>query len=147
MHGWAIARAIEPLARLLHSTPPEAAFGYSGVFKDEEYADPAPRWREGLIRALGLLGAHQHTELIVRILNDDRSVLEVRRAAADALADLGNERAKEALRRAASDHAFFSIRHIARDALRAADAGDRTDGRRVRGVGTPSNVDDCRSLP
>ncbi|MFW6170849.1 MAG: HEAT repeat domain-containing protein, partial [Planctomycetota bacterium] len=112
--------AIEPLARTLAETPPEAEFGYSGTFKDEEYADPAPRWREGLIRALGLLGGHEHTQLIVRILDDERSVLEVRRAAADALADLGNDQALAALRRAASEHPFFSIRHVARDALRAA---------------------------
>ncbi|MGM0488141.1 MAG: HEAT repeat domain-containing protein, partial [Planctomycetota bacterium] len=113
-------RAIEPVARILAETPPEAEFGYSGTFKDEEYADPAPRWREGLIRALGLLGAHEHTKLIAGILDDERSVLEVRRAAADALVDLGNDQALAALRRAASEHPFFSIRHVARDGLRAA---------------------------
>lgn len=114
------SRAIEPVARILSDTPPEAEFGYSGTFKDEEYADPAPRWREGLIRALGLLEAHEHTDLIVSILNDERSVLDVRRAAADALADLGSERAMDALRRGAAEHSFFSIRHVARDAVRAA---------------------------
>ncbi|MFO7902266.1 MAG: HEAT repeat domain-containing protein [Pirellulaceae bacterium] len=113
-------RAIEPVARILAETPPEAEFGYSGTFKDEEYADPAPRWREGLIRALGLLEAHEHTGLIVDVLDDERSVLEVRRAAADALVDLGNDQALAALRRAASEHPFFSIRHVARDGLRAA---------------------------
>ncbi len=119
--GWlGDPRAIEPLARLLETTPPEAAFGYSGTFKDEEYADPAPRWREALIRALGLLDADNQTELLIGILRDERSVLEIRRAAADALAELGNERALVALRRAATQHDFFSIRHVARDALRAA---------------------------
>ena len=43
-------RAIEPLARLLTDAKAEADFGYNGVFKNEEYDDPAPRWREGLIR-------------------------------------------------------------------------------------------------
>lgn len=113
-------RAVAPIAQLLRRTPPEAAFGYSGVFKDEEYADPAPRWREGLIRALGLLAAHEQTSLLIDILNDERSVLEVRRAAADALADLGSESALAALRRAAREHEFFSIRHTAQDALRRA---------------------------
>jgi HEAT repeat protein len=81
-------RAIEPVGKILAEAKAEADFGYSGTFKDEEYNDPAPRWREGLLRALRLLGAHDHTEMIVRILNDERSVLDVRRAAAEALADL-----------------------------------------------------------
>lgn len=112
-------RAIEPLVQRLAASKAEADFGYSGTFKDEEYNDPAPRWREGLVRALGLLGAHQHTALIVTILNDERSVLEVRRAAADALADLGNPGAVAALKAAALHHDFFNVRHGARDALRA----------------------------
>jgi len=111
-------RAIEPLARLLIAAKAEADYGYSGRFKDEEYNDPAPRWREGLIRALGLLAAEEHTELIVQILNDERSVVDIRRAAADALVDLGNPQAIAALREAAVAHPIFSIRHVARDALR-----------------------------
>ena len=110
--------AIEPIAAILKKTPAEADFGYNGTFKNEEYDDPAPRWREGLIRALGLLGAHQHTGLIVQILNDEKSVADVRHAAAEALDDLGNEEALAALRRAATDHGVFCVRHIARDALR-----------------------------
>jgi len=110
--------AIEPIATILKKTPPEAAFGYNGTFKNEEYDDPAPRWREGLIRALGLLGAHQHTGLIVQILNDENSVADVRHAAAEALDDLGNDEALAALRHAATAHGVFCVRHIARDALR-----------------------------
>ncbi|MHC4405104.1 MAG: HEAT repeat domain-containing protein, partial [Planctomycetota bacterium] len=110
-------RAVEPIARVLRDAKAEAEFGYSGTFKDEEYNDPAPRWREGLIRALGLLGAHEHTGLIVRILDDEGSVLEIRHAAAEALADLGNDEALAALREAAFHHAFNSVRHVARDAL------------------------------
>jgi HEAT repeat protein len=113
------ARAIDPIAHRLTTARAEADFGYSGTFKDEEYNDPAPRWREGLVRALGLLGAHRHTVRIVGILHDERSVLEVRRAAAEALADLGNPAALEALRETATTHDFFNIRHTARDALRA----------------------------
>lgn len=111
------ARATEPLAKILAEAKAEADFGYSGTFKDEEYNDPAPRWREALIRALGLLGADRHTELIVRILQDERSVVEVRQAAAEALADLGNPRALAALGEAASAHSFNCVRHVARDAL------------------------------
>lgn len=117
--GWlGDERAIEPVAKILVEAKAEADYGYSGTFKDEEYDDPAPRWREGLIRALGLLGAHEHTELIVGILEDERSVVEIRHAAASALADLGNDRAMEALRKAALYHPFHCVRHIARDALK-----------------------------
>jgi HEAT repeat protein len=123
-------RASEPLARQLAAAKAEADFGYSGTFKDEEYNDPAPRWREGLLHALGLLRAHQHTDLIVRVLNDERSVLDVRRAAAEALAELGNEQALAALKQAAETHDFFSIRHVARDALRARGIEPASPGRR-----------------
>lgn len=118
-------RAIEPIAGRLARAKAEADYGYCGQFKLDEYHDPAPRWREALVRALGLLGADQHVDLVVRILNDERSVLEVRHAAAEALADLGdagaagNEKALAALRIAAQDHPFHSVRHVARDALRA----------------------------
>lgn len=111
-------RAIDPIAEILAQAKAEAEYGYTGTFKDEEYNDPAPRWRQGLIRALGLLGAHQHTDLIVQILEDEGSVLEVRHAAAEALADMGNETAKLALKRAARNHPFHSTRLVARDALR-----------------------------
>jgi hypothetical protein len=111
-------RAIEPIAKMLSEEKAESEYGYSGTFKDEEYADPAPRRRQGLIRALGLLGAHEQTDLIVGILEDEGSVLEVRHAAAEALADLGNESAILALKRAARNHPFLSIRLVARDALR-----------------------------
>jgi len=110
-------RAIEPIARVLAQAKSEAEYGYSGTFKDEEYADPAPRWRQGLLRALGLLGAHEHTGLIVGILEDEGSVMEVRHAAAEALADLGNPTSQRALERAARDHPFHSTRVFARDAL------------------------------
>lgn len=110
-------RAIEPLADLLRQAPSEASYGYSGTFKDEEYADPAPRWREGLVRALGLLGADEHTDLLVGILNDAGSVVEVRVAAAQALADLGNPDALAALRQAAGSHPISVVQQTAQDAL------------------------------
>jgi len=112
-------RAVEPIAELLANAKAEADYGYCGKFKFDEYDDPAPRWREGLIRALGLLKADEHTDLIVTILNDQRSTLEIRHAAAEALADLDNDKALAALVKAAESHDFHSIRHIARDALQA----------------------------
>lgn len=111
-------RAVEPISKILAEAKAEVEYGHSGTFKEEEYADPAPRWREGLVRALGLLNAHEHTDLIVHILEDEGSVLEVRHAAAQALADLGGEGARLALKRAAREHPFHSIRLVARDALR-----------------------------
>ncbi len=127
-------RAIEPVAKMLAEAKAEADFGYNGAFKNEEYDDPAPRWREGLIRALGLLGADQHTDLIVKILNDERTVAEVRRAAADALADLGNEKALAALEDASLNHSVYSVRHIARDAV-------RSHGGRIRRVTAAPNAE------
>ena len=129
-HGWvrinaakALAllgdhRAIEPIAETLRQAKREVDYGYSGTFKDEEYNDPAPRWRESLIRALGLLGADEHTELIVSILNDEGSVTEIRLAAARALADLGNPQALTALRHSALRHPIHCVRTTIRDALR-----------------------------
>lgn len=111
-------KAIAVLAEALRQAKPEGAFGFSGTFKDEEFNDPAPRWREGVIRAMGLLKAHEQTGLIVEVLNDDDSVLEVRYAAAEALADLGNPQALAGLKQAASGHPFMSVRRVARDALR-----------------------------
>jgi len=115
-------RAVGPIARVLAEAKAEADHGYCGTFKFDEYNDVSPRWREAFVRALGLLGAHQHTELIVRILNDTRSTLGVRYAAAQALADLlargENSQAVAALAEAATKHTFESIRHLARDTLR-----------------------------
>ena len=125
--------AVEPIVALLKRTPPEAAFGYNGTFKNEEYDDPAPRWREGLVRALGLLGANEHTDLIVGILNDENSVPEVRHAAAEALDDLGTPKALAALTKAAESHSVYSVRHIARDALRR------------RGLAVPSEAEAAAS--
>jgi HEAT repeat protein len=109
--------AAAPLAKILGEAKTEADYGYSPLFKDEEYDDPCPRWREAIVRALGLLGGPEHTPLIAGVMNDERSVLEVRHAAAEALADLGNADALAALAVAAGKHSFLSVRNIARDAL------------------------------
>lgn len=118
--GWLGApEAIEPVAAILREAKNEAAHGYSGTFKDEEYNDPAPRWREGLVRCLGLLEANAHADLLISILEDEGSVVDIRHAAASALGNMSCEKAVGALKTAALEHDFHSVRHIARDALRA----------------------------
>ena len=118
--GWlGDSRAIAPLAETLAAAKPEADYGWSTTWKDEEFNDPCPRWREALLRALGRLQATQQVALITRILNDEGSVLEVRHAAAAALVDIGNEEALAVLRRTALTHPFGTVRQVARDALRA----------------------------
>jgi HEAT repeat protein len=111
-------RAIPSILQCLQNAPAEADFGYSGTFKFEEYDDPAPRWREGPIRALGLLGAEEATGLLISILNDSRSVAEIRLAAAQALGDIGTQDAAEALRIASVAHPFLVVRQKSRDAYR-----------------------------
>lgn len=111
--------AIGPVAHILANAKAEADYGWSTTWKDEEFNDPSPRWREALLRALGLLRAERHVDLIAKILDDERSVLEVRHAAANALADIGNDEALAILRRAATAHSFGTVRQVARDALLA----------------------------
>ena len=81
--------AAGPIARMLAASKGEAAYGYFGKFmyktakQDQaEYNDPPPRWREAMVRALGALGGGAHAKLLIRLLNDETSVLEVRHAAA-----------------------------------------------------------------
>ena len=109
--------AIQPLAAALARARPEGDYGFSGRFLHEEFADPAPRVREALARGLGLLGADRHAELLASILNQPAAVLEVRHAAAWALAGLHNHVANAALAEAAARHPFHSVRMTARDAL------------------------------
>ncbi|MBM3892749.1 MAG: HEAT repeat domain-containing protein, partial [Verrucomicrobia bacterium] len=112
-------RAIAPVAEILANAKAEADYGWSKTWKDEEFNDPCPRWREALLRALGLLKATQHVGLITKILDDERSVLEVRHAAAEALADIANDEAMAVLRRTATAHPYGTVRQVARDALLA----------------------------
>jgi HEAT repeat protein len=127
-------RVADALAKILADAKTEADYGYSPLFKDEEFDDPCPRWREAIVRALGLLGGVEHTAQIVRVMNDERSVLEVRHAAAETLADLGNSAALAALAEAAARHSFLSVRNVAHDALHA--RGMRLDGENSRPAAT-----------
>ncbi len=122
-HWGTVEESADELAEILREMPPEADYGYSGVFKTDEYNDPTPRWREAVIRALGLLDADDHVDMIVSILEDDRSTMEMRRAAAFALVDLDRQTpcsaAIEALRRAAEKHEFLSTQQTVQDVLHA----------------------------
>ncbi|MHC4639117.1 MAG: HEAT repeat domain-containing protein, partial [Planctomycetota bacterium] len=110
-------RGIAPIARILAQSKPEADYGFSGVLEHAEYNDPAPRWREAFVRALGRFRATDHTSLLVNILEDPRNVVEVQYATAMALDEMGTSQALEALKRADADHPFHTVRLVAREAL------------------------------
>ena len=116
-------RGVAPIAKLLKASKPEATFGYYGEYFNNktqghaEYNDKAPRWREAFVRALGRLGASEHIALLTQVLNDDRNVVGVQHAAALALDELGTDKALAALTRLETDHPFYSIRLVAREAL------------------------------
>jgi HEAT repeat protein len=109
--------AIEPIARKLAATHPEADYGYSGVQEQEPYSDPTPRSRAALIVALGYFQAKEHEDLLIRILEDNRNVQDMQYVAAQALDRIGSPDAVKALERAAENHPFQSVRLVAREAI------------------------------
>lgn len=122
----AIARnpaAAPALRKILAASPTEASFGWAplvvGGLVADEYQAPSPRWREGVVRALGRCGDGQDASLLARVLGDDGNAPEVRNAAAFALVDLA-ARAPEALpelRTAEATHPLLTVRSIAREGL------------------------------
>lgn len=109
--------AVEPIGKRLAAAHAEGDYRFSGVLEHAEYNDPAPRWREAFVRALGRLGGVQYVPLIAEILTDERSVLEVRYAAAMALDELGTLDALASLSKAEREHPFHTVRLVAREAL------------------------------
>jgi HEAT repeat protein len=109
--------AIAPIAALLEAIPQEATWGFSGVLEHAEYDDPTPRRQEAFIRAIGRLGANEHQDLLIRIMEDPLRVVDIRHAAALALDELGTPATIEALRLAEQEHPFYSVRLAAREAL------------------------------
>ena len=109
--------AVEPIAKKLAASQPEAEYGFSGVLEQEEYQDPAPRWRDALMLALAHFQAKQYDDVIIRILEDERNVVDTQYAAAQALDKLDTPKAIAALKRAEADHPFQSVRLVAREAL------------------------------
>jgi len=117
--------AVESIATLLARSKTEAEYGtFTGfLFKtkgkqgQDEYNAPSPCWREAFTRALGQLGSKEHVPLLVRLLNDDRNVLEVQYSAALSLDKIGTPVAVDALVETAATHPFHSVRLVAREAL------------------------------
>jgi len=117
--------ALEPIARILSTSKPEAEFGFFGGFLfteakkqgQDEYEAPPPRWRVAYARGLGRLGGHAYVPLLIRLLQDQRNVVEVQHAAALALDELGTAPAVQALQNAHRSHPFHSVRLTAREAL------------------------------
>jgi hypothetical protein len=124
----AVAIAGDPAAaprlrRVLATSATEASFGWApfvvGGLVADEYQAPAPRWREGVVRALGRCGDGQDVPLLTQVLDDEGNAPEVRNAAAFALVDLA-ARAPEvlpALRQAEATHPLLTVRSIAREGL------------------------------
>ena len=118
------------IANILRESQPEAEYGFYGAFRfnekmadgtdvdaHDEYNDPSPRWREAYARALGRLGAVDEVPLLAGLLEDERNVLDVQRAAALALDELGSPEALAVLRRTAREHPYHSVRLAAEEAL------------------------------
>jgi len=109
--------AAGPIAKLLAASKSEADYGFVSDFLLDPHRDPSGRWRGTFARALGALGANDQVPLLAKIMNDSRSVLDVRYAAARALADLDTPQAVAALKPAAKSHDFHNIRLLAREVL------------------------------
>ena len=118
-------RAVEPIVKILAESKAEAEFGFFGGFLftktakqgHDEYEAKPPRWRVAYVRALGKFGAIEYVGLLVKILNDQKNVVEVQHAAAVVLDELGTEEAVEALKVARESHPFYSVRLVASEAL------------------------------
>ena len=113
------------LLAILAAAKSEADYGYCGTFNftaarpagQDEYSDPCPRWREAFIYGLGQLRAADAVPLLVKILESDRNVMEIRYAAAVALDRIGTPAALDALRVCESSHPYHTVRIVAREAL------------------------------
>jgi HEAT repeat protein len=116
--------AAKPIGDILAASKSEAEHGYFGGFRyktkkqgQDEYNAPTPCWRESFVRALGILKSKEHVQLLVTLLNDESSVLDVRYAAIVALDAIGTPEAQLAMVFAEDQHPFHSVRLYAREAL------------------------------
>ena len=116
--------AVGTLTKRLSESKPEAEYGYFGGFLfrtkkqgQDDYNAPSPCWREAFTRAVGALGGEEHVDLLVKLLRDERNVLEVQYAAAVGLNTIGTPEALSILKETASTHPFHSIRLLARESL------------------------------
>jgi len=119
--------AVEPVMQLLTKAKDDADYGYSADFFRfydlskgdgyDEYNDPCPRYKEAFVRLLGRLKATNAVPLLELYLTNERNVVEIQYAAAQALSELASPTALTALSGAEKSHAFHSIRLVAREAL------------------------------
>jgi HEAT repeat protein len=111
----------EAIAGRLAELPDDVEHGYVGRFQTEEFNVASGRYKEAYIRALGKLGGSDaHVKLLARLCLSERNNLDIRHAAALALAEVGSEAALEALRQVDRDHEYHSVRLIAREAIHQA---------------------------
>ena len=106
------------VADLLAISKTEAEFGINPIWRMDEYNDPAVRWRAEFARLLGFCGDSKHIPLLIKIMNDERNVQEVRFRAGQALGRMGEPDAFNALQIAAVSHPIHSVKIYARDYLR-----------------------------
>ena len=117
--------ALNPIYTLLKKSKTEAEHGFftgflfnkKGVHGQDEYNAPSPCRREAFTRALSVLGSAEHVPLLIKLLNDDRNVLEVQYSALISLDMIGTQSAIAAVKTAAENHPFHSIKLKAREAL------------------------------
>ncbi|MFW5693063.1 MAG: HEAT repeat domain-containing protein, partial [Thermoguttaceae bacterium] len=115
--------AVEAIGERLRMSPPEGAFGFfddqyfARAQGQDEFNDPAPRYREAFIMALGHFRAEAYVPLLAEILFDDRNALGIQYRAANALDRIGTPEAVEALREAEFSHPYHSVRMAAREGL------------------------------
>ena len=110
--------AADHAANILAESKTEAEYGFNPTWRMDEYNDPWIRWRAEYARALGFIGNETHIPLLVKLMNDERNVQEVRFRAAQSLGRLGIEKGLNALKIAAVSHDLHSVKTYARDYLR-----------------------------
>jgi HEAT repeat protein len=119
------ARGSAPaLVRALEGAKPDSDYGFCGVYDyrsprqgQDEFNDPAPRWKESFLLAAGCLSGPEVLPLLARYAADERQTLEVQYAAAQALAGRGEPEAASLLRGVAQAHPFHSVQVLAREEL------------------------------
>ncbi len=110
--------AAEAVYERLNALPDDIERGYVGRFETEEFNVESGRYKEAYIRALGKLGGTDaHVALLKRLCLSEDNNLEIRYAAAQALADIASESALEALRFVDHDNEYRSVQLVAREAL------------------------------
>ncbi len=119
--------ALPKIKSLLADAPDDASYGfnadyfrfYKGKLGDgyDEFNDPSPRFKIAYIYALANLHDLSSVDLLTKLLNNSKNVIEVQYAAAIALDKLGTVNAVKALEKAATFHPVASVRLLGREAI------------------------------